>query len=159
MLLRTYSVIALISCLLGSMLYAEEEEDRVSLLEGVKQLPVTGAPGGISVIGPGAFAVIAYFPEKQVEFSAGAPKTFEHRSDESKRWLRIEFCARCGTTVAHTAEVFPGLRAIAGGTFDDRAWFKIERHAWTRSACPWVVVPEGVEIFAKGSVASVQKAP
>ena len=46
-------------------------------------------------------------------------------------------CPRCGTTVAHAAEVFPGVRAIAGGTFDDRAWFTIERHAWTRSACPW----------------------
>ena len=106
-----------------------------------------------------AFAVIVYFRETDVEITAGAPALFEHRSDESNRWLRIEFCPRCGTAVAHTAEVFPGVRAIAGGTFDDRAWFRIERHAWVRSACPWVVVPEGVEVFAKSSVASVQKAP
>jgi hypothetical protein len=103
--------------------------------------------------------VIVYFREKDVEFIAGTRSSFEHRSDESKRWLRIEFCHRCGTTVAHTAEVFPGVRAIAGGTFDDRAWFKIGRHAWTRSACPWVIMPEGVQVFPKSSVASVQKAP
>jgi hypothetical protein len=103
--------------------------------------------------------VIVYFAEKDVELSAGAPTCFEHRSDESSRWLRIEFCARCGTTVAHTAEVFPGVRAIAGGTFDDRAWFTIERHAWTRSACPWVIVPDGVQVFPKSSVGSIQKAP
>jgi hypothetical protein len=103
--------------------------------------------------------VIVYFGEKDVELTAGTTACFEHRSDESKRWLRIEFCTRCGTTVAHTAEVFPGVRAIAGGTFDDRAWFTIERHAWTRSACPWVVMPEGIEVFPKGSVASIQKTP
>ena len=106
-----------------------------------------------------AFAVIVYFREKDVEFTAGATSSFEHRSDESNRWLRIEFCPGCGTTVAHTAEVFPGVRAIAGGTFDNRAWFKMERHAWTRSACPWVVMPEGVQVFSKSSVASIQKAP
>jgi hypothetical protein len=106
-----------------------------------------------------AFAVIVYFNEKDVEFTAGNPTRFEHRSDESGRWLRIEFCPRCGTTVAHTAEVFPGVRAIAGGTFDERAWFRIERHAWTRSACPWVVLPEGVQVFPTSSVAAVQKVP
>jgi hypothetical protein len=103
--------------------------------------------------------VIVYFKEKDVEFTAGNPTRFEHRSDESGRWLRIEFCPSCGTTVAHSAEVFPGVRAIAGGTFDDRAWFRTERHAWVRSACPWVVVPDGVEVFTKSSVAWVQKAP
>ncbi len=103
--------------------------------------------------------MIVYFREKDVEFAAGTPGSFGHRSDGSNRWLRIGFCPRCGTTVAHTAEVFPGVRAIAGGTFDDRAWFTIERHAWTRSACPWVVVPEGVQVFPKSSVASIQKVP
>jgi hypothetical protein len=104
-----------------------------------------------------AFSVDVFFREKDVEFTSSVPSSFEHRSDESSRWLRAEFCPLCGTPLAHTAEIFPGFRAIAGGTFDDRAWFRIERHVWTRSACPWVIVPEGVEVFPKGSVDSIQK--
>jgi hypothetical protein len=32
--------------------------DRAALIDGVKELPLTGAPGGVSVIGPRAFAVV-----------------------------------------------------------------------------------------------------
>jgi hypothetical protein len=45
----------------------------------------------------------------------------------------------------------PGLRGIAAGTLDDRDWFRIDRHIWSRSARPWVTIPEGVEIYEKGS--------
>ena len=38
---------------------ADESQDRAALLEGVTQFPLTGAPGGVSVIGPGAFALIS----------------------------------------------------------------------------------------------------
>lgn len=34
-------------------------DDRSALVDGVKLLPLTGAPGGVSVVGPDAFAVIA----------------------------------------------------------------------------------------------------
>lgn len=42
-------------------------------------------------------------------------------------------------------------RGIAAGTLDDRDWFRIDRHIWSRSARPWVTIPEGVEIYEKGS--------
>jgi hypothetical protein len=82
----------------------------------------------------------------------GALKSYEHRSDESHRMLRIEFCPNCGTTVSMTAEVFPGLRGIAGGTFDERSWIKIDRQVWTASARPWVTLPSDIETFPKASV-------
>jgi hypothetical protein len=44
--------------ILTSGAVAAEAEDRAALLAGMKRLPVTGAPGGVSVIGPNAFAVI-----------------------------------------------------------------------------------------------------
>jgi hypothetical protein len=94
-----------------------------------------------------AFAMIAYFAENQVEMLQGELSTYEHRSDETSRWLRLQFCPRCGTTICHTAEARPGFRGIAAGTFDDPDWFKIERHIWTRSARPWVSVPAGVQVF------------
>ena len=66
-----------------------------------------------------AFAVLATFPSESVEFTQGEPIECEHRSDESGRWLEMQFCARCGTTVAHTAQLRPGMTTIAATTFDE----------------------------------------
>lgn len=98
-----------------------------------------------------AFGFMPYFKQEHVEIT-GALKPYEHRSDESHRVLRIEFCPNCGTTISMTAEVFPGLRGIAGGTFDDRSWIKIDRQVWTRSAHAWVTLPSDIEKFPKASV-------
>jgi len=100
-----------------------------------------------------AFAVVATFPEQSVEFIQGQLSECEHRSDESGRWLRMNFCPRCGTTVAHTAEIRPGMRSIAAGTFDEQDWFTIDRHIWVRSKRPWVCLPEGVATFQQGYIA------
>ncbi len=78
----------------------------------------------------------------------------EHRSDVSGRWLRMCFCPACGTTVSHTAEVRPGIRTIAGGSFDEPGWFSIDRHIWVQSKQPWVVIPDGVAAYQQGFVAS-----
>jgi hypothetical protein len=50
-----------------------------------------------------------------------------------------------------TAERRPGVRGIAGGTFDDPNWFRIQRHIWTRSAQSWIPIPTDAECFEKGS--------
>lgn len=98
-----------------------------------------------------AFALIAYFEDKNVQFTRGRAQAYEHRSDESGRWLRIAFCPRCGTTLSDTAEVRPGMRAIAVGTFDDAEWVKIEMHIWLRSKRAWVAIPPDVSTFPQGS--------
>ena len=51
-----------------------------------------------------------------VEFLRGRMTRYEHRSDETGRWLTIEFCPVCGTPVTHTTELRPGLRGISAGT-------------------------------------------
>lgn len=98
-----------------------------------------------------AFAVLAAFDEGAVEILQGRLAEYEHRSDESGRWLRVNFCPACGTTVAHRAEARPGWRTIAAGTFDEPDWFAIDRHIWVRSKQPWVTIPPGVATFPKGS--------
>ena len=45
---------------------------------------------------------------------------FRATDDESGRWLRNQFCPKCGSTVTWTLELYPGLRALAVGSFDDR---------------------------------------
>lgn len=99
-----------------------------------------------------AFGVGAYFRENDVEIMRGDLKTYEYRSDESGRWLRTQFCTGCGTTVTWTAEALPGLRAIAGGSFDDPKWLRPARFVWMRSAHPWVVAPSGIDVFQEGTI-------
>jgi hypothetical protein len=99
-----------------------------------------------------AFGIGAYFRAEQVELTRGRLTAYEHRSDESGRWLRNEFCPVCGVIVTWTAEALPGLRAIAGGTFDDPTWIRPDRHGWTRSAHPWVAMPPGAQVFEKSAM-------
>lgn len=96
-----------------------------------------------------AYGLGVYFDERDVEFVSGSMRTYEFHSDESGRWLRNEFCERCGATVTWTLELRPGLRAIAGGSFDDPDWFKIKHHIWTRSARSDMCYPDGVSVHSK----------
>lgn len=96
-----------------------------------------------------AFGISAYFAEQDVAITQGVLHPYEHRSDESRRWLKMEFCPTCGTTVTWTAELFPGERAVAGGTLDDPNWLKLDRHLWTRSAQHWMVFPAEIQRIEK----------
>ena len=100
-----------------------------------------------------AFAMVAFFAEEAVEFLQGEMSTHEHISDASGRWLRMNFCPRCGTTIGHTAEFRPGVRAVAAGTLDDREWFPIDRHVWVQSKLPWVQIPDGMPAYQQAYVA------
>ncbi len=126
---------------------------------GSVRYKATGAPVAVTVCHckfcqrrtGSAFSEPVHFRFEQVTVSGGPLSTYEHRSDESHRWLRMEFCPKCGTTVRWTAERRPGTYGIPGGTFDDSGWFRIERHIWTRSAQPWVAIPADAETFEKGT--------
>jgi len=99
-----------------------------------------------------AFGIGAYFDEKSVQILQGTLKTYEHRSDENGRWIRMQFCPECATTLTWTLEALPGIRGLAGGTFDDPQWFALARHSWMRSAHAWVVPPANVEVFQKSAL-------
>lgn len=96
-----------------------------------------------------AFSIPVYFSDEQIKFNDGKLSVYEHTSDESGRWLRIEFCPVCGTTVAWTSERRPGAHGISGGTFDDPNWVKVERHVWTRSKQAAAAIPAGIEQYEK----------
>ena len=96
-----------------------------------------------------AYGIGVYFADDDVEITRGKLHTYEFRSDESGRWIRNEFCDRCGTTVTWTLELRPGLRAVAGGTYDDPNWFDVQAHIWTRSARKDMRYPEHVDVFDK----------
>ena len=100
-----------------------------------------------------ALGVWSTFSPENVSL-AGALSTYEHRSDESGRWIRLNFCPQCGTTVTSTFEKGPGEVAILSGTFDDTTWITLDRQVWTRSKQHWVPLPAGVTSFEKSSSAS-----
>ena len=97
-----------------------------------------------------AFALWPTYAPPDVQIS-GALSTYEQRSDESGRWIRLDFCPRCGTTVSSTFEKGPGEIAVLGGTFDDPSWIRVDRQVWTRSAPHWSPVPKGIESFERSS--------
>lgn len=105
---------------------------------GAVRFRVTGAPFRTSACHcrfcqrrtGSAFGVGVYFKQDHFELLRGELKSYQHRSDESGRWLRVEFCPKCGST----------------------SWIKVERHGWTRSKQPWVHIPPGVEQFEKSAI-------
>ena len=98
-----------------------------------------------------AFGFGAYFNETDVTLK-GKLSTYEHRSDETGRWIRLQFCPKCGVQVTWTAEALPGLRGIGVGTLDDPKSVKPMRFGWFRSAHPWLRPPEGVEVVQKSAL-------
>jgi len=56
-------------------------------------------------------------------------------------------CAECGTWACNGAK--PGTApagtvfALRAGTLDDTSWLRPTVHFWTRSAQPWIILPEG----------------
>jgi hypothetical protein len=104
----------------------------------------SGSPYGVGV----------YFQDEDIEFlesetGDASLGMYEFHSVTSNRWIRNEFCKQCGTAVSWTLEMRPGLRAIAGGCFDDPNWFEIEAHIWTESARSDMCYPDNVPQFDK----------
>ena len=93
-----------------------------------------------------AFGVSVYFNEDDVEILQGSLRKYRLTSDAG-RWLETEFCKTCGTTVTWTLELRPGLRGIAGGTFDQPTfWYDPEAFIFARSKPGWITIPEGLEV-------------
>jgi hypothetical protein len=92
-----------------------------------------------------AFGLSVYFEEANVEVLQGALRKHRLASDAG-RWIETEFCEVCGTTVTWTLELRPGLRGIAGGTFDQPTfWYDLEAFIFTRSKPDWLSLPDGIE--------------
>jgi hypothetical protein len=97
----------------------------------------------------GAYGIGVYFKQEDIEFVQGEYHEFKFHSTESGRWLRNEFCPKCGASVAWTLELRPGIRGIAGGCYDDPDWFDIEAHIWADSARSDMQYPADMVVHGK----------
>jgi hypothetical protein len=53
-------------------------------------------------------------------------------------------CPRCKVRLGSALQSVAGLCSIDGGTLDDTSWLVPAGHLWTRSAQPWIALPEDV---------------
>ena len=59
-----------------------------------------------------AFGIGVYFRKQDFELVRGVVRSYEHRSDETNRWLRLEFCPTCGTAARLAQDRAPRLDAV-----------------------------------------------
>ncbi len=125
-------------CVCGRTRYrARGNPARVSLCSCSWCRKRTGSALGISV----------YFAEEDVEFTQESLGRHRLVSDAG-RWIEQEFCTGCGSVLTWTLEFRPGYRGIAGGSFDDPAfWYTVQRYVYARSKPDWLEITADVETF------------
>lgn len=100
-----------------------------------------------------AFGTEVVYPEDRVELTGETLVRYRHVSDESGRWLDVEFCGRCGCNLGFTLEAVPGVRTLPAGAFDDPAWLSPERQrfrqVFVRSRRDWPNVTASVEMHER----------
>jgi hypothetical protein len=101
-----------------------------------------------------AFAEVAYFKAENVEVAGGQLSEYVHHSDASGRWLRMAFCATCGTCITIELERRPGEIGVHVGTLDNPTKLAIKRHIWVSSAQGFTRIPEDAEQRQHGLNAS-----
>ena len=98
-----------------------------------------------------AFGTEVVYESGQVEIAGTDIGRYRHVSDESGRWLDVEFCLRCGANLGFTLEAAPGIRTLPAGAFDDSAWISPERctvrHVFLRSRREWPDLSPSVEKY------------
>jgi hypothetical protein len=99
-----------------------------------------------------SFFAESIFPMDAVRFNDGELKRYEHVSEGSQKKVFVHFCPSCGTTVGLTFERWPVLRAISRGCYDNPNAVEVTSHIWTESAQTGVVLPAGIECFARARV-------
>lgn len=93
-------------------------------------------------IGGGAFSTPLAVLEPALRFVAGEPSLLEWTSDAGNTRFGW-FCGPCGCRIAHGQRPSNGVLSVRSGTLDDTRWLAPVADIWTRSAQPWVVLPEG----------------
>lgn len=98
-----------------------------------------------------AFGTEVVFNSEQVVLTGHDIARYRHISDDSGRWLDVEFCRRCGSNLGFTLEAGPGLRTLPAGAFDEPDWIRADRykfrHVYLRSRQEWSDLSPLVETY------------
>jgi len=94
-----------------------------------------------------AFALAMRIHAKHFHMAAGQLKSFTRRADSGQIFTN-SFCPDCGTRIHHHASNAADHLSLKPGTLDDTRWLVPTHHVFTRSAQPWVVLPEDAQVFS-----------
>ena len=94
------------------------------------------------------FGMAVWLVEADVVIDGGT-RAYEFLSDKG-RAVTNRFCPVCGTTVAFSVSINPGLIAIPAGIFADPSCPPPRRSVFEDSRHPWIAVPEGAERLSRG---------
>ncbi len=94
-----------------------------------------------------AFSVAAAVPTESLTIE-GPVTTYIGRGDSGQPTTR-QFCPNCGSPLASTAAVMPGITMIEVGTLDDPGQVPVGAQIYCDSKIAWVPLPEGVPAFPK----------
>ena len=92
-----------------------------------------------------AFALSMIVRAEALETTRGEPAEFGVELDDG-RVKRGLHCPRCTAPLWGVNEPM-GLANLQPGSLDDTGWLQPVGHIWTRSAQPWVVLPEDGLLF------------
>jgi hypothetical protein len=96
-----------------------------------------------------AFSMALVASTEAFSFTGAEPHAIQRTADSGRtvtRWV----CPSCGTWMWSGPKPDPATRdalRVRAGTLDDTSWLRPTVHFWTRSAQPWVVLPEGDQRF------------
>ena len=93
----------------------------------------------------GVFGNQAWFDREQITDISGKSTKFTRLSDGGQSVI-FQFCPICGSTVYWEAQGFPGLIAIAVGSFADPAFPAPKHSVWEKRRHHWVEVPRDTSI-------------
>jgi hypothetical protein len=115
------------ACSCGKLeIVCEGEPARISICHCLECQRRTGA----------VFGSQAWFDRHQIIAISGNSTQFTRQSDGG-RWVKFQFCPTCGSTVYWEAEGFPGMIAVAVGSFADPAFPAPKHSGWERRRHHW----------------------
>jgi hypothetical protein len=95
-----------------------------------------------------AYGLSMWVKRGDLEVTRGSAAHHELKGPDGRpRPNRI--CASCGVRLWSEPPKFPELAVLRPGTLDDAKRFTPVAHIWTRSALPWVTIPEGAARYEK----------
>lgn len=100
-----------------------------------------------------AFATVLMMTRDDFAFTSGEPMTTEWTATSGKQRFGW-FCGSCGSRIAHGTHGAPDdlaskVLSVRAGTLDDTSWVRPVGDGWTRSAQPWVSIPQDRRAFEK----------
>jgi hypothetical protein len=87
-----------------------------------------------------SFTLSMILRREALELVQGEPSEYAVELPDGRR-KSARYCARCVTLLFRPARR-PELSLLWPGTLDDTSWLRPAGHIWTRSAQPWIPIPE-----------------